>query len=82
MTKREAAIVSLFTGVLLGKFSDMHGYAEELMGCPIFTHQFGSKEYAEELKQKCKPDFISISENLEDSIEPKTQHTTTVCQKQ
>ena len=64
MTKKEAAIVSAYTGFLCGSFSDMHKYAEDVMGEPIFTHQFGSKEYCEKLKEKIKPDFIKLSENL------------------
>lgn len=39
-----AAIASLSTGVLLCKFSEMHEAAEYLMGHPIWTHQFGSKD--------------------------------------
>ena len=40
MTKREAAIVSVYTGVLIGDFSDFYAYAVEIMGRPIFTHEF------------------------------------------
>lgn len=58
MTKREAAIVSAYTGYLIGEFSDFHAYAEEIMGRPLFTHEFLS--IAEELKEKSKKDFISI----------------------
>ena len=58
MTKREAAIVSAYTGYLIGKFDDFHAYAEEIMGRPLFTHEF--PYIAEELKAKSKKDFISI----------------------
>lgn len=58
MTKREAAIVSAYTGYLIGKFSDFHAYAEEVMGRPIFAHEFPS--IADELKEKSKKDFMSI----------------------
>lgn len=58
MTKREAAIVSAYTGYLIGEFSDFQAYAEEAMGRPIFTHEF--PYIAEELKEKSKNDFISI----------------------
>jgi len=58
MTKREAAIVSAYTGYLIGEFSDFHAYAEEVMGRSIFTHEFPS--IAEELKEKSKKDFMSI----------------------
>lgn len=39
-----AVIASLSTGVLLCKFGDLHEAAEFLMGHPIWTHHFGSKE--------------------------------------
>ena len=48
MTKREAAIISAYTGYLIGEFSDLHAYTEEVMGQPIFTHEF--PYIAEELK--------------------------------
>lgn len=32
MTKIEAAIVSAYTGILIGEFEDFHDYAEEVMG--------------------------------------------------
>lgn len=58
MTKREAAIVSAYTGYLIGEFSDFHAYAEEVIGRPIFTHDLTKLEY--ELKEKSKKDFMSI----------------------
>ena len=64
MTRKESAIISAFTGFLCGSFSDMHKYAEEIMGEPLFTHQFGDKKFAEKLREKAKPDFIKICENI------------------
>ncbi len=64
MTKREAAIVSAYTGYLIGEFSDFQAYAEEVMGRHIFTHEFPS--IADELKEKSKKDFMSIK--IEDGI--------------
>ena len=58
MTKREAAIVSAYTGYLIGEFSDFQAYAEEIIGRPIFTHELTRLEY--ELKEKSKKDFMSI----------------------
>ena len=58
MTKREAAIVSAYTGYLIGEFSDFQTYAEEIMGRPIFTHDLTRLEY--ELKEKSEKDFMSI----------------------
>ena len=58
MTKREAAIISAYTGYLIGEFSDFQAYAEEILGRPVFTHEFPS--IADELKEKSKKDFMSI----------------------
>jgi hypothetical protein len=46
-----AVIASLSTGVLLCRFSDMHEAAEFLMGHPIWTHHFASKELNEEIRK-------------------------------
>ena len=64
MTKREGAIITAFTGIMVGDFSDFHKYAEEIMESPIFTHQFGNEEFCEKLKEKVRPDFVKICENL------------------
>lgn len=61
MTKREAAIVSAYTGVLIGGFSEMHEYIEEIMDRPVFTHELGSKDTFEQIKEKAKDDFCSIT---------------------
>lgn len=46
-----AVIASLSSGVLLCKFSDMHLAAEFLMGHPIWTHHFASKELWQEMQK-------------------------------
>lgn len=35
MTVKEAAIVSAYSGFLLGKFSDLYEYIEEIMERPV-----------------------------------------------
>ena len=55
MTKRQAAIISAFTGILAGPFEDLHEYAEEVLGRPVMTHQFPS--VADELKEAARSDF-------------------------
>lgn len=61
MTKQEAAIVSAYTGISLGYFSDMHEYVEKILGRPVWTHEFASKELTKQIKDKSKQDFCSIS---------------------
>ena len=61
LTKREAAIITMYTGVLLGEFSDAASYAEEILGRPIFTHEYPA--LAEEIKIAAKPDFVALEIN-------------------
>lgn len=60
MTKREAAIVSAYTGFLCGEFHEMHKYVEEIMGRPVWTHEMGIREIADQIRDKSKADFIAI----------------------
>lgn len=60
LTKDQAAIIGAFTGYLAGPFSDMHAYVERLMERPVFTHEMASKDFAEELRNLAKRDFLAI----------------------
>ena len=60
LTKEQAAVIGVYTGTLCGPFSDVHKLAEDLLGRPIFTHEFASPEIWEELREKVKPQFIEI----------------------
>lgn len=60
MTKREAAIISAYTGILLGSFPEMHKYVEEVMERPVFTHEMGDHGFMKTLQEKVKPDFIGL----------------------
>lgn len=46
-----AVIASLSCGTVLANFSDMHEAAEYLMGHPIWTHHFASKELWAEMQR-------------------------------
>lgn len=59
MTKKEKAIVELYTGVcmLTGNDRDcIYSLAEKVMGRPVYTHEL----YSEEVKEKIKPLFIEL----------------------
>lgn len=64
MTKREGAIIGAYTGILVGAFSDLHGYVEEILGRPIFTHEFAFNEINDEIKQKSKSDFMELAKSI------------------
>ena len=61
MTKKEAAIVSAYTGILLGEFKDFHKYIEKILNRPVFTHELANKEICVEIKEKSRQDFINIT---------------------
>ncbi len=61
MTKREAAIVGAYTGILIGNFSDMHEYIEQIMERPVWTHEMANQAIVDEIKDKSRNDFISIN---------------------
>lgn len=60
MDKREGAIISAYTGKLIGDFSEFHKYAEEIIGRPILIHEFADEEFMQVIKKKCSNDFNNI----------------------
>lgn len=60
MTKREAVIVSAYTGYMLSSFEDMRRYADSLFGREVFTHEMGSVAFTERLRLLSKPDFVAL----------------------
>lgn len=65
LTKRQAQIVSAYTGFLAGPFSDFHEYAEELLERPVMTHEFGDPEVAKMLRDAAREDFMAICRVLD-----------------
>jgi len=59
MTKQEAAIISAYTGILIGEFSDMHDYINSLDVFNGIT-TIGLATHAEQIKQAAKGDFLNI----------------------
>ncbi|HAQ52048.1 MAG TPA: hypothetical protein DCR12_04725 [Lachnospiraceae bacterium] len=65
MTDREKAIVMAYTGVCMlngDKFQIFHKYVEDIMGRPVYTHEFGLDLFANEVKKKAEPDFMKLCE--------------------
>jgi len=60
MTAREAAIVSAYTGYMLGRFEYVQEYADEVLGRATWSHEFGSREFAAELRNAAKEDFLAL----------------------
>lgn len=69
MTKREAVVVEMYTGICMLTGNDRklaYQYAEELLGHDVFTHDFANKDIVNKLKELSKPEFIRICKNLVD----------------
>ena len=47
-------IISAYSGFLFCPFSDMHAYIEQVLGCPVFTHQMGNDKFSDDLRIKMK----------------------------
>ena len=71
MTKQEAVLVSAYTGFLLTKsFADVKKFCEDLLGRPIWTHEFADKKVQMEIREKCKPLLLEMIENEADTDHP------------
>lgn len=53
MTKVHA-ILSAYTGFLLGDFAEMHEYIEKVMDRPVFTHELADKDMQDQIREKIK----------------------------
>jgi hypothetical protein len=60
LTRRQAAIIGMYTGILAGPWEDVHSLGDELMGYPTMTHQYGDKNFVNILKEKVQPLFLNI----------------------
>lgn len=60
LTKEQAAIITGFTGIVVCNFSDFHKDVEIRLGRPVWTHEFGHKDFEEKLRDLYQDDFLSI----------------------
>jgi hypothetical protein len=64
ITKREAAIIMAYTGIVFGCPNEFHRYAEELLGRSIFIHEFTSPDFIRKLQTESEEDFINLSMSI------------------
>lgn len=60
LTKDQAIIISGFTGILCGEFSDFHADVEKRLGRGVQTFEFGFKEFMAEVKKLYEADFVEM----------------------
>lgn len=56
----QACVLTGFTGIMFGKFSDFHADAEKRLGRPVWTHEFASPALTAELKELYRQDFMAL----------------------
>ncbi len=66
MTSQEGAIISAYTGILIGSFGALHKYVELILARPVFTHELGNKEIEQEIKEKSENDFMALCGDITD----------------
>lgn len=66
MTKREAAIISAYTGFLIGEFNYTLDYIEEVLKRPVRSHELGNATLRKEVRAAAKNDFNTLVDNIED----------------
>lgn len=66
ITRREAAIITAYTGVVLGEFEDARKYIDEIMGRNLLTHELAFLSNV--IKEAAKPDFFKLE--VKDESEP------------
>ena len=60
LTKEQAIIITGFTGKMACAFGDFHGDVERRLGHPVWTHQFGDKEFMEKIEDLYRDDFLAM----------------------
>ena len=60
MTKKESAIITAYTGYLIGDIRDFYTYVKELTGESYMTHQYADRELINRIKALAKQDFMKI----------------------
>lgn len=63
MTKQEKLIVTAYTGILMVDWDEFHKFAEELLGRPIYTHEFDKEEVTNEIVTAVREDFMRLCDD-------------------
>lgn len=59
LTREQCAVISAYTGYLIGSFAAMQEYIEQILGRPVWTHELPS--LTEEIREASRADFIALS---------------------
>ena len=59
-TKEQSSIITGYTGMVACNFYDFHEDVEKRFSSPVFTPEFGDREFLEKVKQMYKDDFVAM----------------------
>ena len=60
LTKEQAIILTGYTGITCCAFHLFHEDVEKRVGRPVFTHELGSEEFMERVRDLYRDDFIAL----------------------
>lgn len=60
LNKKAGAIITAYTGYLIGDISEYYKYINEIMDRPIYSHELADKKIMNEIMNKSKKDFINL----------------------
>lgn len=60
MTKREAAIIGAYTGVVVGEYTDLMSYISDLVGGPIVDATLSTFGMTDYIKGLARNDFMAL----------------------
>ncbi len=60
LTKEQAIVITGYTGITACNFGDFHGDVEKRLGHPVWTHQFGDKQFMERIQELYRADFMEM----------------------
>lgn len=61
---RRRAIISIYTGGLIGSISEVCKYAEKLLGRPVSVQEFLDEEFCQKLKELVERDYMLIKQGI------------------
>ncbi len=65
LTRREAAVIGAYTGVLMGRFPDVQSIGDDAMGRPTYTHEYGDSAFLLKLRVSLRDEFLAICDEVE-----------------
>ena len=67
MTKKEAILLSAYTGYLLvDNIGEVYMFLNDLMGRPVYSHELASEEFMKEVQKRCKSMVMELVDNLDE----------------